>query len=58
MAVKEFAAALGAASETEKATLAQFIVEALAQAGVPQDSAAKRLIVAAMDRYADEEGTA
>ena len=58
MAVKDFAAAVGAASETDKATLAQFILDALEGAGVSHGDAAKRLIVAAMDRYADEEGTA
>ncbi|QJD15966.1 hypothetical protein [Paracoccus sanguinis] len=56
MAAHELAAALAAASETDKATLAQYVLHALERAGVPHDSAAKRLIVGAMDRYADEEG--
>ena len=60
MAVNEFAAAVGNASENDKATLAQFVVEALARAGQIEgdEPAAKRLIVGAMDRYADEEGNA
>ena len=60
MAVNEFAAAVGAATENDKATLAQTVVEALARAGqiTGDEAAAKRLIVAAMDRYADEEGSA
>ena len=57
MAANIFAEAVGSASETDKATLAQFILDALAQGGVPHDDAAKRLIVAAMDRFADEGGT-
>ena len=56
MAMTEFAAAVAAASETDKATLAQFILDGLEQAGVAHDASAKRLIVAAMDRFADEGG--
>lgn len=56
MTAHDFAQAVRAASETEKATLAQFVLDALGQAGVPHDSSAKRLIVAAMDRFADEQG--
>ena len=56
MAATEFAAAVGQASETDKATLAQFIVEALAQGPQGDEAATKRLVVAAMDRFADEGG--
>ena len=60
MAVNEFAASVGQATENDKATLAQFVIDALSRAGqiTGDEAAAKRLIVGAMDRYADEEGGA
>ena len=37
MAAHELAAALAAASETDKATLAQYVLDALERAGVPHE---------------------
>ena len=56
MTTNQIAQTLATADETEKAQFAHFIADALGQAGVTLDDAGVRLIVAACDRYAAENG--
>ena len=53
MVTHSLVTAMNAASETEKARFADFLLTALDDL-LPQDDATKRRLVAAMDRFADE----
>lgn len=50
------APALAAASENDKAALAQYLLDALAASDLTDHAATKRQLVAAFDRFADEHG--
>ncbi|WP_299358491.1 hypothetical protein [uncultured Paracoccus sp.] len=58
MTTNELATAIANATETEKATLAQFVTEAMMQGERGDADATKRLVVGAMDRFAAEHGAA
>ena len=56
MTNNELAAAFAAASENDKAVLAQYLLDALARSDRDDHDATKRQLVAAFDRFADEHG--
>ena len=56
MTSNQLAAALAAATENDKAALAQYLLDALASSDRDDHDATKRQLVAAFDRFADEQG--